>query len=173
MAVSTSPTVTRHGGAAVQVVRHREDSAEIVGRVPPLRREPGIVEIQPPHHGADVECRRHGIEFVRRPGHAGATGKHGSGDDGSEQPDALRRVQRQEAAGQRVEQTMASCPVGGLGLDPALGRVVGNRRDHGVRAEAAPLIDGRRWLIVDSTPCQPLCGQQRPSLQLRPVVAPR
>jgi hypothetical protein len=40
---------------ASHIVRDRKDGAEIIGRVPPLRREPGVVEVQPTNHRADVE----------------------------------------------------------------------------------------------------------------------
>jgi hypothetical protein len=58
--------------ASRQVVGHGEDAAEIVGRVAPFGREPGVVEVQPADHAADVEGRRHRVELVARARHARA-----------------------------------------------------------------------------------------------------
>jgi hypothetical protein len=56
--------------AARQVIGHGEDAAQVVRRVTPLRRQPGVVEIQPADHGADVEGRIDRIELVGRARHA-------------------------------------------------------------------------------------------------------
>ena len=39
-----------------EIVGDRENAAKIIGRMPPLRGQPGIVEIQPAHQRADIEC---------------------------------------------------------------------------------------------------------------------
>src|SRR3974390_1061409 len=51
-----------------QVVGHWENSAQIVRGVAPLRGQPGVVEIQPANHGADIECRGDRIQLVSRAG---------------------------------------------------------------------------------------------------------
>ena len=47
-----------------QVIRNRKDGTQVVRRVTPLCRKPGVVEIEPADHRADVERRLHGIELV-------------------------------------------------------------------------------------------------------------
>ena len=72
MAVSTSRMVSGGlpvgDGAAGEPVGDGEDAAEIVGGVAPLGGEPGVVEVEPADHGADVERGLHGIELVTVPG---------------------------------------------------------------------------------------------------------
>ena len=58
--------------AAARVVRDGEDRAEVVGRMTPLGREPGVVEVEPADQRADVERGRDGIELVARARHARA-----------------------------------------------------------------------------------------------------
>jgi hypothetical protein len=45
-----------------------EDAAQVVRRVAPFGGQPGVVEVEPADHGADVEGRLHRIELVRVPG---------------------------------------------------------------------------------------------------------
>src|SRR5882672_7671481 len=58
-----------------EIVGHGENSTQVVRRVPPLRRQPGIVEIEPANHGADVEGGVDGIELVSSAGNARAVGE--------------------------------------------------------------------------------------------------
>ena len=101
-----------HHALARQVVGHGEDGAEIVRRVAPLRRQPGVVEIQPAHHRADVERRLHGVELIRRAGHARAAGHHRARHNGPEQLGAGRILERLEAAGERIHQAIARGLIG-------------------------------------------------------------
>ena len=55
-----------------EVSGDREDGAEVIRRMPPLGREPSVVEVEPADHRTDVEGRLDGLEFVGRAGHARA-----------------------------------------------------------------------------------------------------
>lgn len=48
-------------GVAGEPVGGGEDAAEVVGGVTPLGREPGVVEVEPADHGADVEGSLDGV----------------------------------------------------------------------------------------------------------------
>src|SRR5579871_991919 len=52
-----------HDGLAREIVRNREYAAQTVGRMSPLRCEPGVVEIEPADHCADVEGRLDGVQL--------------------------------------------------------------------------------------------------------------
>ena len=51
-----------------------QNAAEIVGRMAPLGGEPGVVEVEPANHGADIEGGLHGIELKVGAGNARAVG---------------------------------------------------------------------------------------------------
>src|SRR5262245_49322968 len=56
---------------ATDIVSNRENSSKIVGRMSPLSGEPGVVEIEPANHAADVPGSLHRIELElcsRNPG---------------------------------------------------------------------------------------------------------
>ncbi len=94
-------------GLARKKIRHGEDGPEVIGRMPPFRREPGVVEIQPPHRRADVERRLHGVQFERRARHARADAGHGrAGHDGAEHLRTGRVRQREQPAAEGIEQTI-------------------------------------------------------------------
>ncbi len=65
-----------------QPIGGRENAAQVVGRMPPFRGQPGVVEIQPADHRADIERGLHRIELERRSGHLGAIGHDGAGTTG-------------------------------------------------------------------------------------------
>src|ERR1041384_8458618 len=46
-----------------EIVRKGKNTAEIVGRMPPFGGEPGVVEIQPTNHCADIESSVNRIEL--------------------------------------------------------------------------------------------------------------
>src|SRR5690606_15288845 len=45
-----------------QIIRHRQNAAEVVGRMAPFRSEPGVIVIQPTDDAADVPRRLHRIQ---------------------------------------------------------------------------------------------------------------
>src|SRR5204863_789532 len=67
--------------AARKIISDRENSAEIVGRVSPLGREPRVVEVEPANHRTDVERRGDGVELVARAGYARAAVELGAWND--------------------------------------------------------------------------------------------
>ncbi len=93
--------------ATRQIIRHGQDTAQIIRRVTPFSRQPGVVEIQPANHAADIERRVDGIEFVRGPGHARAAGEGRAGNHGPHELGAGRIFQRLKTTGKRVHQTIA------------------------------------------------------------------
>ncbi len=98
----------RHGFAgARQIIGNGENAAKIVRWVAPLRRQPGVVEIQPANHRTDVECGIDGIEFVSRAGNARAVGERRPGNDRAHQFGASRIFQGLKAAGQGVHEAVA------------------------------------------------------------------
>ena len=106
------------------------DSQSAVARMPPrlsegdpIGREPGVVEIEPADHRAEVPGRLHRVELELGPGHLGAARRHGLQVDQPEQ--LVRQVfQRLEAAAQRVHQAVARGVVRLLAGDQELGRVI-------------------------------------------------
>ena len=73
----------RCGADAAQMIRHGENRADIVRRVRRLRGDPRVVEVEPAHEASGVECRRRGIELIRRARHARPVRDHGAGDSGT------------------------------------------------------------------------------------------
>ena len=115
---------------ARQPVGDREDAAEIVGRMAPFRREPGVVEIEPADHGADVERRLHRIEPVGRARHTRAILDAHSGNERPEQLRAGGIVERLEAAAERVDQAIARGLERERAVDPVVEHVVGDIGEH-------------------------------------------
>ncbi len=83
-----------------------EDAAEIVGGMAPLGGEPGVVEVEPADHGADVEGGLHGIELKAGAGNARAVGNDRAGHDGAEQLGAGGVFERFKAAAERVDEAV-------------------------------------------------------------------
>ena len=111
---------------AAQVIGNGEDATQVIGGMAPLSREPGVVEVEPAIHGADIERRHDGLEFVRRAGDAGTARQRRAGHDGAHELGAGRVVECLEAAGQGIQQAV----VGGLerkiGIDLVVADVVGD-----------------------------------------------
>ncbi len=107
-------------------VGDREDAAQVVRRVAPFGREPGVVEVEPADHRADVECRLDRIELVGGPGHLRAVGHRRARNDRPQELGARRVLERLEAAAERVHQAIAGGLVGLLGRDLVLVDVVGD-----------------------------------------------
>ncbi len=114
-----------HCGAR-QPVGGGEDAAEVVRGVAPFRGQPGVVEVQPADHGADVEGRLYRIELELRAGHLGAVGHHRPGHDRAEHLGARRIGQGLEPAAQSVRQTQARGVVRLLAGDVVVESVLGD-----------------------------------------------
>ena len=111
IAVRTSRIVSgglAHGdGCPRQPIRRGKDAAQVIGGMSPFGREPGVVEIQPADHRADVERRMDGIELKLRARHSCAMRDDGSRNDGTEQLRAGRILQRFQSAAEGIDQTIA------------------------------------------------------------------
>ncbi len=59
-----------------------KNAAQIVRRMAPLGSKPGIVEIEPADHRANIESRLDGVELEEVPGTLGAIGHDGAGTIG-------------------------------------------------------------------------------------------
>ncbi len=121
MAVSTAFMVSGGLPAATAL----RDSQSATARMPPRlslgwphsAASPGIVEVQPANHGADVEGGLDGIELELGAGDPGAVGHDGAGHDGAEQLGAGGVIKRLQAAAERIDQAVARRLVGEVGLD--------------------------------------------------------
>ena len=91
---------------APQPVADGKDATQVVRRVPPFGRQPGIVEIQPAHHRADVEGGLHRVQHVMRTRNARAVDHADARHQWTKQFAAGRERQRFQAAAQRVEQAV-------------------------------------------------------------------
>src|SRR5882762_1319346 len=100
-----------------KIVGHGENAAQVVRRVPPLRGQPGIVEIEPANHGADVESGVDGIELVSRAGNARAVGEGRTRNHRAHQLRAGRIFQRLKSARQGIHETVAGGLIGEFTLD--------------------------------------------------------
>ena len=70
---------------AIKVIGQGEDGSEIIGRVPPLRSQPCVVEIKPPNHAADVEGCFDRLQLPIGARHSGTTRQCRTGNDRSKQ----------------------------------------------------------------------------------------
>ena len=129
-------SLSLHHSLAGKVVGHGQNPAEVVGRVTPLSRQPGVIEVEPADHRADVEGRLHGIQLVGSAGDARATGHDSARDDGSHELGAGRVLQCLKAAGERIHQAVAGGLVrlGARDLE-ALG-VISDGDQRGIRGGA-------------------------------------
>lgn len=65
-------TDSQHLALARQVICDRKDGTQVVRRVPPLCREPAVVEVEPPNLRADVEGAANRIDLEARSRNLGA-----------------------------------------------------------------------------------------------------
>ena len=119
---------------SAQPVGHCQNRAEVVGGMAPFGGEPGVVEVQPPDDGSDVERGLHGIEFVGGAGDACAVGDGGAGDDRAEELGAGRISEGHDAAGERVGEAPAGGVEGLVAGDAGVQRVIGEIGEEFVRS---------------------------------------
>ena len=124
--------LARHDGVARQVIRHRENAAEIVRRVAPLGGEPGVVEVQPADHRADVESRLHRVELEGGARDTRAARHHRSRHHRTQELAAGRILQRLKPAGEGVHEAVARGVVRQLALHGEIAGVAGDGAEHGV-----------------------------------------
>ena len=102
----------------------------------PLGREPGVVEVEPADHGADIECGLHGIELKAGSRNARAIGDDGAGHDGAQQLGAGRIFERLQAAAERIDEAIARGGVSQIAVDLVIQSVVGDVGEDFVRRGA-------------------------------------
>ena len=134
-------------GSAGEPVGDGEDAAQIVRRVAPLGGQPGVVEIQPANHGADVEGGLNRVQLKRRARNFGAVGHDGSRHHRPQQLGAGRILKRLKAAAQRVDQAVARGGVSQFALDGVTANVIGNIDQNLVIRGTLPRgMDGHSYL---------------------------
>lgn len=119
----------RHGRARQPVGGH-QNAAQVIGRMSPLGRQPGVVEVEPANHRPEAERRLYRIELIGRAGHLRAVGHDRPRHDGPEQFGAGGIGERLEAAAERVDQTIASGLEGQIAADLVGEDVVDNIREN-------------------------------------------
>ncbi|SVK47259.1 Uncharacterised protein [Acinetobacter baumannii] len=102
---------------AREPVGHRQDPAQVVRRVAPLRRQPGVVEVEPADHGADIERRLHRIQLETGAGHPAAVQHLGARHHRPHQFLAGRVAQRLQPAAEGIEQAIMGGAVRRRGID--------------------------------------------------------
>ncbi|MNY19472.1 hypothetical protein D3C86_1529090 [compost metagenome] len=94
--------------------------------MPPLRREPGVVVVEPTHDTADVPRSLDRIKPIRRARNPGAERYNGAFDHRPEMLGALGKTQGQQAATQGIDQAVARGVQRLLRLNLVVQNVVGN-----------------------------------------------
>src|SRR5688572_12503077 len=117
-------------------IRHGEDRAKIIRWMPPLRRKPGVVEIQPADEGADVERGSHGIENEVCTRHARAVWHDGPWHNRAKQFCACGIFQREQTAAQRIHQTITRRVEGFVAGGLEVANVVRDLAEQGIEWRA-------------------------------------
>jgi hypothetical protein len=116
----------------------------------PLGCQPGVVEIEPANHGADVESRLHRVKLITRARHACAVGNHRSRHDGPEELGARRIFECLQSAAEGVDQAMLSGAVSKLAVDLVIEDIAGDVREDLVR-RGTLIADVRRQSFLSET----------------------
>src|SRR3569832_438142 len=102
----------------------------------PLSGKPGVVEVQPTDHRADVEGGLNRVQFIRGSRYASATGHHCARDNRAHELRAGGVLQCLKAARERINQTIASGLIRLVaGYLEAL-RIVSDGDQRGIRSRA-------------------------------------
>ncbi len=147
--------LARHDGVARQVIRHREDAAEIVRRMAPLGGEPGVVEIQPADHRADVEGRLHRFELEGGAGNSRSARHDRPRHYRTQELAAGRVLQRLKGAGEGVHQAVARGVVRRLAVHGEIAGVGGDGAEHGVRFRTLRGLDVGCGHVTSGVPAHP------------------
>ncbi len=133
------------GCGAGEPVGNGEDAAQVVGRVAPLGGQPGVVEVEPANHGADVEGGLNRVELKSRARYLGAVGHDGSRHDRAQQLGAGWILERLQAAAESVDQAVARGGVCQFALDGVAADIIGNVDENLVIGRAFPT---RQWMDI-------------------------
>ncbi len=125
--------LARCDGTAREPVGRRQNSAEVIRRVAPFGSQPGVVEVQPADHGADVEGGLNGVQLERRARHLGAVGDDRAGHDRSHQLGAGRVGERLESATERIDQAVTRGVQRERAVDRKIQNVIDDIDQDGVR----------------------------------------
>ena len=141
----------------------------------PFGREPGVVEVQPADHRADIERRLHRIELELRAGNARPVRHDGAGNDRAEQLGAGRIGQRLEAAPQRVDQAVARGFVRFAAFDLVARRVVGDVDQDlvGFRTDVGDRRGHRSLVMLRTCGRSAACASRRSRIGGVMVPSPR
>ena len=104
--------------------------------MPPLRRQPGIVEIEPTDHRANVKCRLDGVELKLSSGDAHTVGYDGAGDNWPQQFFTGRIFESFQTTAERVEQAVMCGVVGYSGADFVVHHVIDDINDFTIKFRA-------------------------------------
>ena|SRR5699024_2300463 len=102
----------------------------------PLRRQPGIVKIEPANHRADVKCRLDGIELELGSGDAHTVRYNGAGDNWPQQFFTGRVFESFQTAAEGVEQAVMGGVIGHSGADFVVHDVIDNINNFAVEFRA-------------------------------------
>ena len=102
----------------------------------PLRRQPGIVEIEPADHRADVKCRLDGVELELSSGDAHAVRYDGAGNNWPQQFFTGRVFESFQTAAERVEQAVMCGVVGHFRADFVVHDVIDDINDFTIKFRA-------------------------------------
>ena len=122
---------------AGQPVGRCQNTAEVIRRMTPFRCQPGVVEVEPADHGADVEGGLHRVELKLGARHLGAIRHQGAGHDRAHQLFASRVFERFQTATKGVDQAVARGGVGDAGFDFEFAHVVDDVDDFLIKFGAA------------------------------------
>ena len=111
---------------AREVIGESENAAEIVRRMAPLGGEPGIVEIEPADHRADIERGMHRLELPVGAGNARAVRQCRAGNHGSQVFRAFGIAQREQSAAQRIQKIIARGIDGFATVGDIVRRIIGD-----------------------------------------------
>jgi len=99
----------------------------------PLRRQPGVIEVEPANHRANVERSLHRIKLVPCARNARAMRINGPLHNRPQQLGACRILQRLQTAAQRIDQAIPCGLVRKLALDFIIQRVVSDIGENFIR----------------------------------------
>ena len=125
---------------ARKVIRHGQDPAQVIRRVPPFRRQPGVVVVQPAHDTPDIPGRLYRVQLERRTRDPGTMGHQRTLNQRPEVLGAFRETQCQQSTPQGIHQAIAGCGPGFLTIDWGVQHIVCNRLDHLVIVRADILV---------------------------------
>ena len=115
-------------GAILQaeIVGDGKNAAEIIGRMSPFGGQPGVVEVQPAHQRADIECRLHRVQPVVGAGHPRPVRHFGSGHHRPQHLCAGGKFERHHSAGQGIQQAVKCSTARLLACGLAAQYIIGN-----------------------------------------------